>query len=117
MFIKGMGRRADYLKDSDDVFTLVAAHATLDRNVILVVQVTETFDDGDGAQPTFIIGETGDANKFMEVTEMVDLTEGDKRVYAGTLAATKSLIVTGTAATEDATGSIKVRAVIIPLSL
>jgi hypothetical protein len=118
MFIHGANTRADYQNTADGVQTaIVAADDDNDRNVVIVVSVTETFANGSGAQPTFKIGETGDDNKFAETTEFTGLTEGDKRAYAGVLSATAELLVTANDASGTGTGAINVRVVTFPQSL
>lgn len=117
MFFHGANKHGDYPKATVGAQTLAVADATLDRNVLIEVEVTETFANGSGAQPTFKIGQTSTTNKFADTSAFTDLVEGAKRVFAGTLSATKDLLVTATAATGTATGAIKVRAVIIPFTI
>ena len=95
-------------KTSNGTTTTAAADASLDRNVLIVVEVTETFANGSGAQPTFKLGETSTTDKFSATALLTDAVLGDKFVLTGKNLATKALLVTSVAATGTATGAIKV---------
>ena len=87
--------------------------ADLDRAVLILVEVTETFANGNGAQPTFNIGQTGTANKFLASSALTGAVLGSKLVVAGMIScsAEAELLVTATVATGTATGAIRVTAV------
>ncbi len=109
-----VGGSAAYIVSTTGVQTLVAA-AALTRYAIIVAQVVTTFADGDGAQPTFSIGETGTATKYAPTSAFTGATAGTTTVYAGTLTSGAALIVTavaGTGATE--TGALTITAIVSP---
>lgn len=92
--------------------TVLAQARALDSIVIGQLKVDTTFAAGDGAAPTFIIGETGTTNKFM--TTKSTGTAGDVVSFSGTLTAGKELIVTQTAATgTTSTGAVTVNAQVV----
>ncbi len=104
----GLGASHSYLKTQSGAATLLASAAG-DRSVIIVVVVDQTFANGDGAQPTFQIGQTGTANKFADTTAFTGATAGTVKTFAGTLTGTDNLIVTGVAGTGTTeTGGITV---------
>jgi hypothetical protein len=113
LLLSGVGAAAAYPKTTSGAQTLLAAHATIDRIVLIIVSITETFANGDGAKPSFNLGETSTATKFK--SGLTSGTAGDKLVYAGTLSATKALLVTGTAGTGTTeTGAIAVAVLVLP---
>jgi hypothetical protein len=109
------GNSAAYPKSTNGAQTLLAADADGDRQVIIVVTVTEVFADGDGGQPTFIIGQTGTTNKFLAVTALDDASLGDTFMLQGTLTDNTALLVTAVAATgSTSTGAISVGVIAVP---
>lgn len=91
--------------------TLVPAVAW-DRAVIINVNVTTTFANGDGAQPTIAIGQTGTVSKFAATSAFTGKTAGTTLSYGGVLSANAALIVTavaGTGTTE--TGATTITAI------
>lgn len=105
---------AAYTKVTNGVQTLVRP-ANIDRIVLVQSNVVTVFANGDGAQPTFTIGETGTAAKFAAAAEFTGAAAGTKKIFAGTLAAGKALIVTavaGTGTTE--TGDVTITAIAYP---
>jgi hypothetical protein len=116
MFFHGESRHGVYDKSSTGALQLAPANADVDRGVLIEVTVRETFANGNGAQPTFKIGQTSTTNKFADTSAFTGLAEGSKRTFGGVLSATKDLVVTATAGTGTATGAITVRVVIIPQS-
>ena len=112
----GGGANAAYPKDSTGALTLLAS-AGADRTVLLVVTVTEVFANGDGAQPTFKLGQTGTAAKFADTTAFTDKAAGSILTFAGTLSSGAALLVTavaGTGTTE--TGALAVTVLVLPAS-
>jgi hypothetical protein len=102
---------AAFTKASAGVTTIITS-TPVDRNVIISVQVTEVFADGDGAQPTFSIGQTGAATKFAATSVFTSAAAGATFSFSGVLTANTALIVTavaGTGTTE--TGALTVTAV------
>lgn len=112
----GLGATEAYDNTTVGAQTLLAANGTSegDRTVLIVVHVDEAFDNGDGGQAVFIIGQTGTTNKFMANTVLVDATAGTTLVLAGTLTEETALLVTGTAATGTGTGGISVTVLALP---
>jgi len=106
------GASAAYPKTTDGVQTLLAADSSA-RTVIIVAEVTETFADNTGGQPTFKIGETDADDKFAATSVFTDATSGTVKVLAGTLTAAKALIVTAAKATGDGAGALKVTALAV----
>jgi hypothetical protein len=95
-----------YIKTASGVQTLLAA-AESARTVIIVGTVTEVFANGDGAQPTFKVGETGSDAKFQATSKLTGAAAAATFVLAGTLSADVALIVTATAATgSTSTGAV-----------
>lgn len=83
----------------------------VDHPVLILVEVTETFANGNGAQPTFNIGQTGTTNKFLASSALTGAVLGSKIVVAGTLTAEDDIVVAATVATGTATGAIRVTSV------
>jgi hypothetical protein len=123
LFMKAKKQRTAYPKT-----TTTAAHvhmtdaqmdpldADVDKPVLILVEVTETFANGNGAQPTFKIGQTGTAEKFLASADLTGLAIGSKRVCSGMISCSSEaeLLVTATVATGTATGAIRVTAVVFP---
>lgn len=116
-FAAGAGVVGDYPKTTDGAQTLAAADTVNERVVLGIVTVTEVFADGDGTQPTFIIGETDTTNKFLAVDALASAALGAQFFFAGTLSATKALLVTGGAATGTGTGAIAVTTFVFPAAV
>ena len=108
------GSGADsYPVSTAGVQTLLAA-ADEDRQVIISVQVTEVFANGDGAQPTFEIGQTGTAAKFAATSLFTGAAAGATFSFAGVLSAGAALIVTAVAGTGTTmTGALDVTAIAV----
>lgn len=95
--------------------TLLAA-AREDRVVQIVVDISTAFADGDGAQPTLLVGETGDTDKFAAAAVFTDHAVGTVTLI-GTLAADKALLLTQTAGTGTTeTGGYTVAVIAAPLA-
>lgn len=82
-----------------------------DHPVLVLVEVTQTFADGTGAQPTFKIGQTGTAEKFLASATLTGAVVGSVFLVAGELTLDTDLLVTATVATGTATGAIRVTSV------
>jgi len=109
------GAIASYIVSDTGTKTLMAA-AREDRIVHIVVHVTTVFANGDGAQPTLLVGETGDTDKFAAAAVFTDAVDEAKIVLIGTLAAGKALLLTQTAGTGTTmTGAYTVSAQAAPL--
>lgn len=104
----GLGASKSYLKTQSGPDTLLASVAGA-RSVLIVVTVDTTFANGDGAQPTFQIGQTGTAAKFADTTAFTGATAGTVKTFAGQLTGSDNLIVTGVAGTGTTeTGGISI---------
>ncbi len=85
------------------------------RTVLIVVNVTTSFANGDGAQPTFAIGQTSSTSKFAATSAFTSKTAGTTLTYGGTLSAGTALLVTATAGTGTTeTGAMTVTAIATP---
>lgn len=106
----GHMQSSEYPSTSNGASTLLPAVA-FDRAVTITVKTTETFADNTGTQPTFEIGETGDADKFAPATEFTNDTASPLgATYSGVLSAGAALLVTAVQATVDGTGAIQATA-------
>lgn len=91
--------------------TLVKARA-VDSIVMIQLVVDTTFAAGDGAAPSYVIGQTGTTNKFLASKSTG--TAGDLVTVSGVLTAGKALIVTQVAATgTTSTGAVTVNAIAV----
>lgn len=108
------GASNSYLKTDTGTKTLALADPLLDRIVLITVNVTTAFANGDGAQPTLALGETSTVSKFAATTIFASKAVGSY-TFAGVLSATKDLIATlvaGTGSTE--TGAFQIVSVVFP---
>lgn len=110
----GLGGSASFTKASAATTTLIAANATKDRAVLVVVVVDETYDIGTGTLPTVEIGEDDTIDKCMAHTVLDSEAAGTVLVFSFTNTATKKIIVTTTAAVGNATGGCTITAIAIP---
>ncbi len=109
----GLGASGAYPKTTNGAQSLLAQAAGA-RVVLLVAVVTEVFANGTGTQPVFALGETTTPNKYDPGTAFTGAALGAVKVFAGTLTATKALLVTGTPATGNGTGALAVIALVLP---
>lgn len=92
--------------------TVLAKAAAIDRIVMAQLVVDTTFAAGDGAAPSFVVGQTGTTNKFL--ASKATGTAGDLVTISGVLTAGKELIVTQVAATgTTSTGAVTVNAIVV----
>lgn len=112
----GLGASAAYPKTTNGVQTPLAGDAAA-RIVLIVAVVTEVFADAGGNQPVFAIGETDTATKFTNGAAFVDAALNSVKVFAGTLTATKALIVTATQAVGAGTGAISFTVLVLPAAV
>lgn len=110
----GLGGSLSVTKTSAATETIVAANATKDRAVIVLVIVDETYDIGTGTLPTVKIGEDDTIEKAMAATVLDTEAAGTVLAFAFTNTATKKIIATTTAAVGDATGGCSIIALAIP---
>ena len=106
-WVPGGMAEAAFPSTSDGITVLMAA-APVDRSVSITATETQTFADEAGTQPVFLIGQTDEDDKFTDGSDFVDAAEGDAFTYTGTLSAGQDLIVTATAAVDDATGALQI---------
>jgi hypothetical protein len=109
----GLGASAAYINTTDGTQTLLASDAAA-RVVLLVAVVTEAFADAGGTQPVFVLGETTTVAKYNDGTAFHDAALGAVKCFAGTLTATKALLVTATKAVGAGTGGVSVTAFVLP---
>lgn len=114
----GLGSSNGYVRTDNGTKTLVAAHATKDRGVLVVVTVDTAFDTGDGSAPVVTIGETDTPNKGMVNTVLVHgVAAGTRFVFGFTNTATKAITATLTAATgATSTGAYSILIMALPNS-
>ena len=112
----GLGSSNSYAKTDAGVKTLVAAHATKDRGVLVVVRCNETLADGDGTKPTIKIGETDSDAKCIAANVITVASAGDRFVYGFSNTATKAILATLVAGTGTATGGFDVLVLALPNS-
>lgn len=116
MVIPALTHSGEYDKTTSGAKILVPNNPSADQNVIIYVDVWDSFANGSGGQSTFSIGQTGSASKFAATSAFTGLAAGSRRYFAGILSAGDDLIVTGAAATGTGTGGINVHASVVPLT-
>lgn len=100
-----------------DVGTVSLLPAAREARIVhIVVHVTAVFANGDGAQPTLLVGQTGDTDAFAAGAMFTDIADESKVVLVGTLDVDKELILTQTAGTGTATGAYTVSVIAAPLA-
>jgi hypothetical protein len=110
----GLGGSIAVTKTSAATTTIVAANATKDRAVIVLVVVDETYAIGTGTLPTVKIGEDDTIEKAMAATVLDTEAAGAVLAFAFTNTATKKIIATTTAAVGNATGGCSIIVLAIP---
>lgn len=110
----GLGGSASVLKTDTATHTIVAAHGSKDRAVIVMVVVDETYAVGTGTLPALVIGEADTTNKFMAAGTLDTEAAGTVLFFAGTNTATKAITATSTAAVGNATGGCSITVLAIP---
>ena len=110
----GLGGSLSVTKTSAATDTIVAANATKDRAVIVLVIVDETYAAGTGTLPTVKIGEDDAIEKAMAATVLDTEAAGTVLAFAFTNTATKKIIATTTAAEGDATGGCSIIVLALP---
>ncbi len=103
--LAGLGSgSASYIVSDSGTKTLASA-STVDRTVTISLAATTTFANGNGAQPTVALGQTGSTSKFAATSEFTGITAGTTKTYTGTLSANTALLATEVAGTGTATGA------------
>src|SRR4051812_30193828 len=108
------GKVQAYSKTATGANTLLSAVA-YDRVVMIDVEVTEVFANGNGAQSTFKVGQTSTDNKFSDTGMLTAAATTSKFSLGGILSAGKALLVTATAATGTGTGAVEVTVIAAPV--
>lgn len=109
--LKGFSHVDSYAKTINGVQTLIDSSVegyAADRLVMIVIEVIEVFANGNGAQTTFKIGQTGTDDKFSATGLLTGAVLGAKKIVVGTLTADTDLIVTANDASGTGTGAVKV---------
>jgi hypothetical protein len=113
----GFGVSNSYIRTDTGTKTLVAAHATKDRGVLVLVTINTTFANGNGAQPVVTIGEADTPAKAMAGTVLVDAAANATFAFGFTNTATKAITATLTAATNTtSTGAYTITVMALPSS-
>jgi hypothetical protein len=112
----GLGNSAAYVKTTDGAQTLVAAHGSKDRGVLVLAVVDETFADVGGNQPTFTVGEAGTADKCWAAATFTNAAAGTIFCKGFLNTNTKAIIVTAAKAVGAGTGGLSITALALPNS-
>lgn len=108
---------ASCVKTTDETATLLAAHPTLDRAVLVMARVDETLAAVGGSAPQFSVGETTTGfSTFLTSAQSAGQVAGVVLMGGGVNTAGKDITVTGTAADGTSTGGITVTVMAIPIS-
>jgi hypothetical protein len=110
----GLGASGAWVKTDTGTKTLLAAHATKDRAVLVLVHIDQVFATGNTSQLICKVGETSTIEKFAAAAVFTDAAAGATFVFAGTNTATKAILVTLTAAAGTGTGAVSVTVLAIP---
>lgn len=102
-----VANQATYIRTASGAQASLLGGNPTPRYVLIVVEITETFANGDGAKPSFAIGETGTVAKFGTVN--AGTAGAAPTVIPGALSGNAALLVTATAGTGTTeTGAIRV---------
>lgn len=112
----GLATSASYVKTDAGTKTLLAANATKDRGVLVVVTIDQTFATGDTSQLILKIGETDTIEKGAASATFTDATAGTRFVFGFTNTATKAILATLTAAAGTGTGAATITIIALPNS-
>lgn len=111
----GLGGSHSVIKTETETHTVVAAHATKDRAVLVVATVDEAFATGDTSRTIITVGEADTPDKMWAAAKFPDGTAaGTVFVGAFTNTATKAITITSTAAAGTGTGGVTVAVIAIP---
>ena len=111
----GLGGSDAIINSETATHTLVAAHATKDRAVLVVATVTEAFATGDTSRTLITVGEADTPDKMWAATVFPDgLAINTVLVGAFTNLATKAITATSTAAAGTGTGGVAITVIAIP---
>ena len=114
LLAQALGGTHSVTKAEAATHTLLAAHATKKRAVLVLVTVDEVFANGDTSQTVIEVGEDGTIDKAFDHTKLVDAAAGSVWAFAFQNDATEKVIITSTAAAGSGTGGVTVTAIAIP---
>lgn len=100
-----------YTKTANGVQTSILNAVSYERSVLVHCYVDEVFANGNGAQTTFKIGETGNDDSITATSGFTNAVANDTLAFGGLLSADCDLFVTATAATGTGTGGLTIVAV------
>ncbi len=112
----GLGNSASYIKTDTGTKTLLAAHATKNRGVLVLVHIDETFATGDTSQLILKIGETGTIEKCAAAATFTNAAAGSDFVFGFVNTSTNAIIATLTAAAGTGTGGASITVLALPNS-
>jgi hypothetical protein len=116
MVTAGLGNSGSYVKTDTGTKTLVAANATKDRGVLVVVTITETFATGDTSQLILKIGETNTIEKCAASAVFTNAAAGSVFCFGFINTSTKAIIATLTASAGTGTGAFSYVVLALPNS-
>lgn len=99
--------------------TLIAANASKNRGVLVVVHIDAAFTNATGVQPTLTVGDVSNPTKAFAALTFVSATLGQVFVTGfanATIANTNNIVATWTAGTLTATGAATVTVIALPNS-
>lgn len=108
------GKRTAQTKTSDGASTLLAAHATTARTVLVLVTVDEVFANGTGTQTAFTLGVGASADSITDGSDLVDAAAGATFMYGAAVPITEAVTITATPATGTGTGGVTVTVIGVP---
>lgn len=112
---RGTAKSVSYAKTANGALIHLASSGA-DRPVIITAKVTQLFANGDGAQTTFKIGQTGTDDKFCATSLFTDAALGKVFVLSGVLSSGANLLVTANDASGTGTGALKITSVVFPVN-
>lgn len=112
----GLGVSTSYIKTDTGTKTLIAAHATKDRAVLVQVHIDVAFADGDTSQLILKLGETSTIEKCAAAAVFTNALVGTNFIFGFQNLATKAILATLTAAVGTGTGAATITVLAIPTS-
>lgn len=106
------GNLGSFPANSNGNTTLLAAGAR-SRTVLIHVTPTANFADGNGAQPTFSIGQGSNNNSIAPTAKFTDANTTLDFSFSATLGANNALVVGAGAGTGTATGALDIAAIAV----
>jgi len=114
LLAQALGGTHSVTKGETGTHTLLAAHATKIRAVLVIVTVDEVFADGGTTQTVIEVGQDGTIDLCFDHTKLVNAAAGSVWAFALRNTATNKVIITSTAAGGAGTGGVTVTAIAIP---